>query len=98
MIDLSEKSREEVIREKKEAELRLAKRKKGEWKRRLDKERKCMIEFNKISAYVPKAGNHKGFQVPGKCLRYGKARIYRQILNIFPTISNQTVDNQTFLR
>ena len=31
MIDLSEKSREEVIREKKEAELRLAKRKEGEW-------------------------------------------------------------------
>lgn len=29
MIDLSEKSREEVIREKKEAELRLAKRKEG---------------------------------------------------------------------
>ena len=43
MIDLSEKSREEVIREKKEAELRLAKRKEGEWKRRMDKERKCMI-------------------------------------------------------
>ena len=43
MIDLSEKSREEVIREKKEAELRLAKRKEGDWKRRMDKERKCMI-------------------------------------------------------
>lgn len=27
------------------------------------------IEFNKISAYVPKANNHKGLQVPGKCLR-----------------------------
>lgn len=43
MVDLTEKSREEVIREKKEAELRLAKRKEGEWKRRMDKERKCMI-------------------------------------------------------
>lgn len=43
MIDLSEKSREEIIREKKEAELREAKRREGEWKRRKDKERKCMI-------------------------------------------------------
>ena len=43
MIDTSEKSREEIIREKKEAELREAKRREGEWKRRKDKERKCMI-------------------------------------------------------
>ena len=43
MVDLSEKSREEIIREKKEAELREAKRREGEWKRRKDKERKCMI-------------------------------------------------------
>lgn len=43
MIDLSKKSREEIIREKKEAELREAKRREGEWKRRKDKERKCMI-------------------------------------------------------
>ena len=27
------------------------------------------IEFNKISAYVPKANKYKGLQVPGKCLR-----------------------------
>lgn len=43
MIDVNEKSREEIIREKKEAELRLAKQREGEWKRRKDKERKCMI-------------------------------------------------------
>lgn len=43
MVDLKEKSREEIFREKKEAELREAKRKEGEWKRRKDKERKCMI-------------------------------------------------------
>ena len=43
MIDLSEKSKEELFREKKEAELRTAKMKEGEWKRRKDKERKCMI-------------------------------------------------------
>ena len=43
MVDLKEKSREEIFREKKEAELRVAKRKEGEWKRRKDKERKCMI-------------------------------------------------------
>ena len=43
MINLSEKSKEEIFREKKEAELREAKRKEGEWKRRMDKERKCMI-------------------------------------------------------
>ena len=43
MIDLSEKSREEIYREKKEGELRLAKQKESEWKRRKDKERKCMI-------------------------------------------------------
>jgi len=43
MIDLSEKSKEEIYREKKEAELREAKRREGEWKRRMDKERKCMI-------------------------------------------------------
>ena len=43
MIDLSEKSKEELFREKKEAELRAAKMKEGEWKRRKDKERKCMI-------------------------------------------------------
>ena len=43
MVDLSEKSKEEIFREKKEAELREAKRKEGEWKRRMDKERKCMI-------------------------------------------------------
>ena len=43
MIDLSEKSREEIYREKKESELRLAKQKESEWKRRKDKERKCMI-------------------------------------------------------
>lgn len=43
MIDVNEKSREEINREKKEAELRLAKQKEGEWKRRKDKERKCMI-------------------------------------------------------
>lgn len=34
MIDLSEKSKEELFREKKEAELRAAKMKEGEWKRR----------------------------------------------------------------
>ena len=43
MVDVKEKSREEIFREKKEAELREAKRKEGEWKRRKDKERKCMI-------------------------------------------------------
>lgn len=43
MIDLNEKSRKELFREKKEAELRAAKMKEGEWKRRKDKERKCMI-------------------------------------------------------
>ena len=43
MIDTSEKSREEIIREKKETELREAKRREGEWKRRKDKECKCMI-------------------------------------------------------
>ena len=43
MIDLSEKSREEIYREKKEGELKLAKQKENEWKRRKDKERKCMI-------------------------------------------------------
>ena len=43
MIDLSEKSKEELFREKKEAELRAAKMKEGEWKRRKDKESKCMI-------------------------------------------------------
>ena len=43
MVDLSEKSKEEIFREKKEAELREAKRREGEWKRRKDKERKCMI-------------------------------------------------------
>ena len=43
MVDLSEKSKEEIYREKKEAELREAKRREGEWKRRMDKERKCMI-------------------------------------------------------
>lgn len=44
MIDLSEKSREELFREKKEAELRAAKMREGEWKRRTDKERKCYLE------------------------------------------------------
>lgn len=43
MVDLKEKSKEEIFREKKEAELREAKRREGEWKRRKDKERKCMI-------------------------------------------------------
>ena len=43
MVDLSEKSKEELFREKKEAELRAAKMKEGEWKRRKDKESKCMI-------------------------------------------------------
>ena len=43
MIDLSEKSKEELFREKKEAELRAAKMKEGEWKRRKDKESKRMI-------------------------------------------------------
>lgn len=43
MVDLSEKSKEELFREKKEAELRAAKMKEGEWRRRKDKERKCMI-------------------------------------------------------
>ena len=43
MVDLSEKSKEEIFREKKEAELREAKRRECEWKRRKDKERKCMI-------------------------------------------------------
>ena len=43
MVDLKEKSREEIFREKKEAELREAKRREGEWKRHKDKERKCMI-------------------------------------------------------
>ncbi len=38
MVDLSEKSKEELFREKKEAELRAAKMKEGEWERRKDKE------------------------------------------------------------
>ena len=54
MIDLSEKSKEEIIREKKEAELRLAKRREGEWKRRKDKESKCMIGGTFVK-YLPDA-------------------------------------------
>ena len=43
MVDLSEKSKEEIFREKKEAELREAKRKENEARRRNETHIKCFI-------------------------------------------------------
>ncbi len=54
MIDLSEKSREELFREKKEAEFRAAKMREGEWKRRKDKERKHIPELEYYEYYRQK--------------------------------------------
>ena len=43
MIDVSKKSRMEILREKKEAELREARKKESEWNRKKEKETKCLI-------------------------------------------------------
>ena len=43
MIDVSKKSRMEILREKKEAELREARKKESEWNRKKEKETKCQI-------------------------------------------------------
>lgn len=43
MIDTSKKSRQEILREKKEAELRELRKKESEWKRKQENGAKCMI-------------------------------------------------------
>lgn len=43
MIDISKKSRTEILRGKKEAELREARKKESEWNRKKEKETKCLI-------------------------------------------------------